>query len=751
MRSPLFWLAWVFVVERCAEQALARTWDEAYEVSRNVVGQMTLDEKLGLLIGTGQLNGNRRCVGDTTAIPRLGIPSICLQDGPTGLRLVRNVTGWPSGINAAATFSKRLIRARGRAMGEEFRGKGVHVHLGPAVDIMRNPKGGRAWESFGPDPYLNGEGAYETIMGVQSVGVQACVKHLIGNTQEHWRYGYSANIDDRTQHEIYFYPFLRSIEANVASVMCAYNRFNGTSSCHHDGLMGDGGILRKAGFKGYVVSDWGATHDSAAENANSGLEMEQPGDNIVIGGGVFRGGLKNAVNRGEVSQQRLSEMVVRILAPYYFLDQDSPDFPPVNFDAQKRDGSGPKNLRVNVRSEEHTALAREIASASAVLIKNNRTTTTGTPTGVTTRGLPISRDRIKNVAVIGQDAKQLNQNCGEMGECNDGTMVVGWGSGSHSFEFVIPPVEAITSYLGNSASITTSLSNDLNAAANAARGKDVAFVFVNAASGELALYTVVHGNMGDRNDLDLWWKGGSLIERVAAVCNNTIVVVHSVGPVYLNWSNHPNITGIIYAGAPGEQTGPSIVDVMFGRYNPSGKLPFSIADNEAAYGTKIVYNSLGFPEIDFTEKLLLDYRYMDEMNIRPRFEFGYGLSYTTFAYSSLSIQRSGASHVVSFDVQNAGAFAGAEKPQLYLSYPASAGEPKKVLRGFEEADLAPGATARVTITLSERDMSIWDVPSQKYVRPTGRFEVLVGSSSLDIRLRGSIDVSIMDEPILVVS
>lgn len=252
---------------------------------------MTLTEKLGVVRGTGQLNANRRCVGDTTAIPRLGIPSICFQDGPAGLRLIKNVTGFPAGINAAATFSRRLIRARGQAIGEEFRGKGVHVYLGPAMDIMRNPKAGRAWESFGPDPYLNGEGAYETIIGVQSVGVQACAKHFIANNQEHWRFGYTSNIDDRTLHEIYFYPFLRSIEADVASVMCAYNRFNETSSCHNAGILGSNGLLRVNGFNGYVVSDWGATHDAASDDANAGLDMEQPGDYIVVGGGVFQWGL----------------------------------------------------------------------------------------------------------------------------------------------------------------------------------------------------------------------------------------------------------------------------------------------------------------------------------------------------------------------------------------------------------------------------------------------------------------------------
>lgn len=713
-----------------------RSWEESYALANAVTAQMTMDEKIGIVTGTGQLNSKRRCVGETTPVSRLGIPSLCFNDGPAGVRLTKGVTGFPTGINTASTFSRRLMRARGKALGEEFRGKGIHVYLGPAMDIMRNPKAGRAWESFGPDPFLNGEGAFETITGVQSVGVQACAKHLVANNQEHWRYGLTATVDDRTMHELYYYPFLRSIEADVASMMCAYNRVNGTSSCHNADLIGPTGLIQRDGFKGYVVSDWGATHDSASDNANAGLDMEQPGDYILIGGGVFGSGLKSAVNSGKVTVTRLNEMVSRILAPYYRLGQDS-GYPPVNFDSQKSDGSGSLNLNVNVRSEEHTALAREIASASAVLLKNTRKTTTGTPSGTTTSGLPLSLSRIKSIAVVGQDAKMPNLKCNDLNECNDGTMSIGWGSGSNSLQFIVPPIDAINSFVGKSATITTSLSNDLNDGVNAAKGKDVALVFVNAMSGELGFYDIVVGNQGDRNDLNLWWKGGSLVERVAAVCNNTIVVVHSVGPVDLSWSNHPNVTAVIYAGAPGEQTGPSIVDVLFGNYNPSGRLPFSISENEADYGTKIVYDSLGFPEIPYTEQLLIDYRYMDSKNIVPRFEFGYGLSYTTFAYSGLSITPSGTSQVVKFNVANTGVFAGTEIPQVYIAYPSSAGEPKRVLRGFEEVPLDVGKSSSVVITLSQRDLSIWDVQTNSWVRPSGAFTVYVGASIKDVRLTGT--------------
>lgn len=716
-----------------------RTWDESYALANQTVSLMTLDEKVGMVTGVGQFSS--RCVGNIKPPTRsfsvsgqnVTIPPICLSDGPAGMRLVKQVTGFPSGINTASTFSKRLMRARGAAIGEEFRGKGSHVFLGPGMDIMRNPKMGRGWESFGPDPYLSGEASYETIIGVQSTGVQACAKHLVANNQEHWRYGLSADVDDRTLRELYWWPFMRSIDADVSSVMCAYNRYNQTSSCQNAGLLGPNGILRKDGFKGYVMSDWGATHDNPEQNANGGLDMEQPGDWIVIGGGQFGGKLKNAVNNGAVPVSRLNEMVTRILVPWFRLGQDQ-GFPETNFDAQKADGSGSLNLNVNVRTDAHTALTREIGAASAVLLKNSRTTDTGAPTGTTIRGLPLAKSKLKSIAIIGKDAKQLNQQCsGGLNQCNDGTMVIGWGSGSNSLDFVVPPNEAIKSYIGGSATITESLSNDLNDGPKAAAGKDAAIVFVNAMSGELGFYFIVEGNMGDRNDLDLWWKGGSLVERVAAVNSNTIVVIHSVGPVPLGWATHPNITGIIYAGAPGEQTGPAAVDVLFGDVNPSGRLPFSIADTEDAYGTEIVTGLDGFPTIPYTEKLLIDYRYMDDKGITPRFEFGFGLSYTTFEYSDISVSSSS----ITFTVKNTGVFDGTEIPQLYLTFPDGAGEPKKVLRGFEEVKLASGASQRVEMKLSEKEISVWDTPSQSWKRPAGTYTVHVGASIKDIRLTGT--------------
>ncbi|KAJ6528654.1 hypothetical protein DFH09DRAFT_1285490 [Mycena vulgaris] len=679
-RPMLLALVYALVALATVHGFTLRTWDQAYALA-NTTGRDPYDDREGQP-ALGRRTVSPRAASATHRPSRAsGSQRLCFQDGPCGR------------INAAATFSRRLMQARGVAMGEEFRAKGVHVFLGPAMDLMRNPKAGRAWESFGPDPYLTGEGAFATIVGVQSVGVQACAKHLVANNQEHWRYGLSALIDDRTMHEMYWYPFLRSIELSLTRVV----DWGHAGECDLDYVLvqpaeRDVGVPQRGPARAhgarYVVSDWGATHDSTATNANAGLDMEQPGDFIIIGGGVFGtggGNLASAVSSGDVA---------------------AAGYPPVNFDAQHSDGSGALNLGVSVRSAAHTALVREIGAA---------TTAPPPAAGATsTRAADRLPARVKAMAVVGKDALLPNLGCNDLNECNDGTMVIGWGSGSNSLDFVVPPITAIQAFVGSGATIATSLSNDVAAGAAAAKGKDVALVFVNAMSGELGFYDIVVGNMGDRNDLDLWTKGWQ--------------------PPWARSASRGARTrisrGLSTQGAPGEQTGPAIVDVLYGAVNPSGRLPFSI-DEDGSMGTLSHISH----KVNYTEQLLIDYRYMDAQGITPHYEFGFGLSYTTFAYSALSITATGtgaaSKAVVTFTVANTGAVAGTEIPQLYLTYPASAGEPKRVLRGFEEVVLAVGASAKVTMNVSAREMSIWNVVAQAWMRPAGTFTVTIGASIKD--------------------
>lgn len=622
------------------------------------------------------------------------------------------------------------MNKKGVAMGQEFRGKGIHVQLGPMMNLMRIPASGRAWEGFGGDPYLSGEGAYETIIGIQSQGVQAVAKHLINNEQEHNRMKSSSNVDDRTQHELYLHPFLRSIQANVAAIMCSYNLVNGTYACENNSTL-NGLLKTELAFQGYVMSDWYATHSTTS--ANMGLDMTMPGDMFPLSiVSYFGDSLVSAVQNGDVPQSRLDDMAIRILAAWYLVGQDQ-GYPAIN-------------LNTDVQSD-HKNLIREIGAASTVLLKNSRNV------------LPLKAP--KSIAIIGSGAgaNGLGPNSCLDHSCDSGVLAEGWGSGTSSFPYLITPLDAIKNRSSvDNTSVYSSLSDsDTGAAASTAAGKDVAFVFITADSGEDDY--LVEGNTGDRNDLQAWHSGDALVQKVASVNSNTIVVVNSVGPIILEaWIDSPNVTAVVWSGLPGQEAGNSLVDVLYGAYNPSGRLPYTIAKSADDYPAQIAdqFTLVTIP-INYTEGLFIDYRHFDAANISPRYEFGFGLSYTTFAYSGLRISGSAAGATppsgpgssldpslhekvitVTFTLKNTGAVAGNEIPQLYISSPASSNSPPYVLKGFDSIHLSPGQSTLVTLQLSRYDLSIWNVVTQRWEIPGGATKITIGASSRDHRLTGTI-------------
>ncbi|KAF8323708.1 hypothetical protein DL93DRAFT_2092420 [Clavulina sp. PMI_390] len=463
---------------------------------------------------------------------------------------------------------------------------------------------------------------------------------------------------------------------------------------------------------------------------------------------------------------RLDDMVIRLMAAYYKLNQQSA-IPPVNFDVNTLatyDSTGAKvNEHVNVQGD-HYKLIRQIGAASSILLKNTK------------QALPLDFTKIKTIGVFGTDAGPNvggPNSCSDRG-CNNGTLAMGWGSGTTNFPYLIDPLTAITTYVRNKSPSTQIkfVLEDTNLALSSSTAalSDTCLVFVNADSGEG--YITVEGNAGDRNDLYLWHGGDQLIESVAANCANTIVVMHVVGPVLVEaWIDHPNVTAVINAGIPGQETGNAIVDVLTGAVNPSGKLVYTMAKQRSDYPSDILYtassSSSSFtPQIDYTEKLLIDYRWFDAKGIAPRFEFGYGLSYTTFSYSSLSLAnafsfvtayqnaisalKGGSSGsrssiggpaglyntvlTATYSIRNTGGYDGYEVSQLYLSFPSSAGEPVRVLRGFDRTWVPKGSSAQVKITLRVKDIAIWDVVTQSWVVPTGQFTVSVGASSRNLPL-----------------
>ncbi|KAG9223004.1 hypothetical protein CCMSSC00406_0000307 [Pleurotus cornucopiae] len=711
---------------------LSPAWQAAYTKARAKLTGVSLQDKVSLATGVGWMNGENAASASTKTYPYLDSPRKLrgeyskyfvhklpwlVSTSPLGVRFGDLVSVFPAGINTAATFNRTLMRQRGAALGTEFHGKGVHVALGPAMNLARAPAAGRNWEGFGGDPYLSGEGAFETVTGIQSVGVQACAKHLINNEQEHFRETSSSNVDDRTQHELYALPFLRSIQAGVASVMCSY--INGSFACENDKVL-NGIIKGEFGFPGYIMSDWAATHSTGS--VNQGLDMTMPGDITFSSGTTYFGqNLVNAVQSGSVPQSRIDDMATRILAAWYLLGQDS-GYPAVNFNSWNVNGPG--STHVNVQGN-HKDLIRTIGAASTVLLKN------------TGKALPLNKPR--TIGIIGNGA--------------------GWGSGTADYPYLITPLAAITSRASTDGStVSSSLSDtDLNAAGTTATGKDVALVFIAANSGEG--YITVEGNAGDRNDLKAWHSGDALVARVAGANANTIVVVNSVGPIEVEaWINHPNVTAVVWSGLPGQEAGNALVDVLYGAYNPSGRLPYTIGKSINDYSAKVIYNSnANILPIPYSEGLFIDYRHFDQANIAPRFEFGFGLSYTTFSYASLSISGSigtgtaptgpGSSldpwlHekviTVTFSLTNSGSVAGHEIPQLYITLPASAQSAPLSLKGFDSIFLAPNQSKTVTIQLSRFDLSIWNVAAQRWQIPSGSIGVSVGASSRDIRLTGTI-------------
>lgn len=683
------------------------SWDEAYSKASLLVNKMSLEQKSSIATGIGWAQG--LCAGNTHAIYQPDFPSLCLQDSPVGVRSSHHVTSGVAGINAAASFDRKAIYERGAYIGKEFRNKGIHVHLGPAINFMRSPQGGRGWESGGEDPFLNGILAAETVLGVQDQGVIAAAKHYLLNEQELNRMTSSSDIDRRTLHEIYLWPFARAVEAGLGSVMCSYNRVNGVFGCENDYLLNT--VLKgELGFKGFVQSDWGATK-STVDSANNGLDMTMPGGTTFDSlDSYFGKNLSDAVEDKKVPESRVIDIAMRIVATWYRLGQDK-KFPSVKINNLDMD-SAPV---VHVQEDHHT-LVRDMGAASAVLLTNS---------GI----LPFKKS-IRSVAFIGNDAALHPDgiNSCEWNACSIGTLAHGWGSGTATFPYLIDPITGIKNALGKGVDYRQSLDDwDLDAAAKTAKDVDVALVFASSNSGEEL--AAVEDNNGDRKNLSLWNNGDNLIRSVADANPNTVVVIHSVGPVLMPWIDHPNIKAIVWPGLPGQESGNSLADVLTGQVNPSGRLPYTIAKEISDYNTDIDPSD----NIVYREKLLVGYKWFDSQQIEPQFPFGHGLSYTQFVYSDLTISKSESKVSASVSIHNNGALDGAEIVQAYLGFPEDAGEPPKVLRGFEKVFIKKGETEPVQFVLGKTELSIWSIESDAWVVPSGQFTLYIGASSRDIR------------------
>ncbi|KAF1951771.1 beta-glucosidase-like protein [Byssothecium circinans] len=615
-------------------------WSASYQKASLLVQNMTLAEKTNLTAGTGIFMG--RCVGNTGSALRVGIPQLCLQDGPLGVRNSDHNTAFPAGITVGATWDKTLMRARGVAIGEEFRGKGVNVHLGPSVGPLgRKPRGGRNWEGFGADPVLQAFGGALTIEGVQSRGVIATIKHLIANEQEQFRMyslvqpGMSSNVDDRTLHELYLWPFAEGVRAGVGSAMVAYNAVNG-SACSQNSYLINNILKDELGFQGFVMSDW-LGQISGVSSTLAGLDMSMPGDihtiPLVSGSSYWMYEYSRSVLNGSVPVDRLNDAVTRILATYIQLGQDQ-NYPRPNFDTNTQNAEGPLypgalfsptgivNEFVDVQGN-HAVVAKEVARDAITLLKNNGS-------------LPLPQTA--TLKIFGTDAEKnpdgINS-CADQG-CNKGTLGMGWGSGSARYPYLNSPIDGFkTRGVNYTFYNTDSFPSNSNPSTT-----DTAVVFVNADSGEN--YITVEGNPGDRtsSNLNLWHNGDRLIKDVAAKYSNVVVVVHTVGPILLEeWIDLPSVKAVLFAHLPGQEAGESLMEVMYGDVSPSGHLPYTIPTSESNYPESVGLRGfeLGQPQDTFTEGLYIDYRLFNKAGLKPRYAFGHGLSYTNFTFSSATI------------------------------------------------------------------------------------------------------------------
>ncbi|KAF2797969.1 glycoside hydrolase family 3 protein [Melanomma pulvis-pyrius CBS 109.77] len=747
-------------------------WEAALARAQAFVAQLTLEEKADMV--TGQPGP---CVGNIVAVPRLGFQGLCLQDGPLAIRVADYASTFSAGVSAAATWDKAIMYERGMAMGEEFKAKGAHIALAPVCGPLgRSAYSGRNWEGFSPDPYLTGVAMEETITGLQDAGVQATAKHFIGNEQETQRNptydpngtltdviqeAISANIDDRTIHELYLWPFANAVHAKVSSVMCSYQRLNGSYACENSKVQ-NGLLKEELGFQGYVMSDWGGTHSGVA-SIEGGLDMDMPGGIGTYGlypqsGSFFGGNVTSAVNNGTVPISRIDDMIVRIMTPYYWLGQDQ-NFPTVDpsgadlntFSPRKTwlrefNLTGPSSRDVR---DNHGELIRKHGAAGTVLLKN------------TNGALPLKAP--KSIAVFGNDAGDDTQGFYNQVDFEYGTLTAGGGSGTGRLTYLITPLAAIKERAAkDNALVQQWLNNTLIINSNITdlwipALPEVCIVFLKTWAEEAA----------DRQHLSVDWDGNEVVQSVAKDCNNTIVVTHSSGINTLPFADHPNVTAILAAHYPGQESGYSIVDLLYGDVNPSGKLPYTIALNGTDYNAPptTAVNTTGKDDWQswFEEKLEIDYRYFDAQNISVRYEFGFGLSYTTFEIANLqaapiddAITSAAAEqptapggnpelwasvYNVTLSLTNTGDVDGATVPQLYVSFPTDttpAGTPPKQLRGFEKVHLTVGECQTVVFELMRRDLSYWDIISQQWLIPEGEFTLSAGFSSRDLKAFTSI-------------
>jgi beta-glucosidase len=691
-----------------------------------VVAQLTLDEKISLLHGSGwqmlfagpdappsKSLGN---AGYIPGIPRLGIPDLQMADAAVGVThssvFGRYSTALPSCVGAAASWDLDAAREYGALIGQELRAQGYTMSLGGGVNLAREPRNGRIFEYKGEDPILAGRLVGAEMKALQEQGIIGDIKHYALNDQESGRSYVNVKVEKRVMRESDLLAFEIGVkESGAGAVMCSYNLLNGDYACENSYLLTD--VLKKDfGFQGFVVSDWGGTH-STTKAALAGLDMEMPTSTY------FAAELKKALESGAVPAARLDNMVHRILRTEFAV------------------GLFDRPLDTMVPDVVHgLEVAQRIAEQSIVLLKNAH------------GQLPLDAGRMKTIAVIGSHADVGVLSGGGSAQVDPmGGNAVPQPANVGIFDRVVwhrsSPLKAIRARAPH-ADIQYDSGADQAAAARLAKASDVAIVFVNQPSSE--------GK--DHESLSLPENQDALVSAVAAANPHTVVVLETGGAVTMPWIGQ--VSAAMEAWFPGIRGGEAISSVLFGDVNPSAKLPLTFAKSEADLPhpqlTKqppprsdkdVVEFIPGFKDntrrfdVSYGEGLKVGYKWYDAEKKEPLFPFGFGLSYTTYKYANLKASIDS----VSFSVANTGTRAGAEVAEVYATLPHAAGEPFKRLVAWEKVRLAPGESKTITLHLDPFYLSIFNPDKDSWELVPGEYAVQAGGSSRDLPLRGSIHLN----------
>lgn len=721
-----------------------------------LIGKLTLAEKISMIHGAGLFR--------TGAVERLGIPCVVSSDGPMGVRAEFMNERWiPSGNNddmvsylpsnsaLASTWNPYRAYEMGHVLGAEARGRGKDVILAPGINIKRGPLCGRNFEYMSEDPKLTATLAVPFVKGVQENDVAACVKHFAANVQETDRLMVDEEIDDRTLYEIYFPAFKAAVqEGNAYSVMGAYNKINGHFCCESKNLLDD--VLRgEWGFDGTVISDWGAVHNTKeAAECSMDIEMSVFAD---FDDYKLANPLKEAVEKGEISEACINDKVRNILRMMFRL---------------KMIGKEKDERKAGVyNTPEHRQMALRTAEESMILLKNENKT------------LPLDASKIKKLLVVGQNAVKIHSD--------------GGGSAEIKALYEICPLMGIKTLLGGNTQIqyvkgyhvpekpktfdhnwqadslddlkNTDIGMPTRDEANQQemnrRGEEERLAQIEKEKAEIheknkALFTqaieaakdadavIFVGGLNhdidsegfDRSDMILPYEQDMLIDALLDVRKDLIVTFVGGSPVEMPWRD--KASAIVWSYYAGMETGTALAKVIFGEVNPSGKLAETFPKKYADCVTAKNGQFGVWGRIVLEEGLYCGYRYFDRHRIAPAFCFGHGLSYTEFDYSNLTLKaEKGRDVKLTFTVKNTGKRVGSEVVQVYIApIGPKADRPDKELKGYTKVELAPGKSRKVSLTLHQEDFAYFDEHLHKFIADAGDYEILVGASCEDIRLKG---------------